>query len=259
MKLNVEVALDYALDGLSSILLQIEAAEMADQHLLESHIDVRTPEHFVRIPGEDAIGERIWLQASGSLACDYRASIEIDRPPVDLASLDPVEMHELPGETVKYLMGSRYSQSDQFQNFVRSEFTGVFGGARISAIRDWIEATFEYVPGSSDAETTALDTFIQRRGVCRDYAHVMVTLARAAGVPARVVSVYGLGVEPPDFHAVAEVFLGHGWRLVDATGMCGADAMARVGVGRDAADISFMTVFGGPVTLRTQSVRVTRG
>lgn len=259
MILNIEVGLDYAIDGQASILLQIEAAEMADQHLSQTHIDVRTPDHFVRIPGEDGIGDRIWLQASGSLTCDYRASVAVDRPRFDLASLDPAEMHELPGETVKYLMGSRYSQSDQFQNFVRTEFEGLEGGARIAAIRDWIEQTFEYVPGSSDAGTTALDTFIQRRGVCRDYAHVMVTLARAAGVPARVVSVYGLGVEPPDFHAVAEVFLGHGWRLVDATGMCEADAMARVGVGRDAADISFMSVFGGAVTMRTQTVKVTPG
>ncbi|WP_428701150.1 transglutaminase-like domain-containing protein, partial [Staphylococcus aureus] len=76
-----------------------------------------------------------------------------------------------------------------------------------------------YVPGSSNVMTTAGDTFISRQGICRDYAHLMICLARAAGVPARIASVYALGVNPPDFHAVAEIFLGGEWHLVDPTGM----------------------------------------
>ncbi|MDV3455787.1 transglutaminase family protein [Sphingomonas sp. HF-S4] len=97
--------------------------------------------------------------------------------------------------------------------------------------------------------------FIRREGVCRDYAHVMITLARAAGVPARIASVYALGVEPQDFHAVAEIFLGGEWHLVDATGMAEEGAMAKIGVGRDAADVSFLTVFGTAV-MNGQSVKV---
>jgi transglutaminase-like putative cysteine protease len=92
---------------------------------------------------------------------------------------------------------------------------------------------------------------VERRGICRDYAHVMITLARAAAIPARYASVYAPGVEPPDFHAVAEVFLadatipgGGAWHLVDATGMADPANMVKIGVGRDAADVSFMTVFG---------------
>ena len=80
--------------------------------------------------------------------------------------------------------------------------------------------------------------------MCRDYAHVMITLVRAAGIPARMASVYALGVKPQDFHAVAEVYLGDTWHLVDPTGMAVAGSMARIGVGRDAADIAFMTSFG---------------
>lgn len=92
--------------------------------------------------------------------------------------------------------------------------------------------------------TTAADTFISRRGICRDYAHLLITLARAAGIPARIASVYALGVDPPDFHAVAEIFLGGEWHLVDATGMAREAGMAKIGVGRDAADIAFLTAFG---------------
>ena len=118
-------------------------------------------------------------------------------------------------------------------------------------MHDWIEAHFSYTPGSSDSNTTALDSFVERHGICRDYAHVMVTFARAAGIPARFVSCYAPRVTPQDFHAVAEVFLadptnegGGAWHLLDATGMARADEIVKIGVGRDAADVSFLTSFG---------------
>ena len=102
-----------------------------------------------------------------------------------------------------------------------------------------------------------METFAAGRGVCRDYAHLLVALARAAEIPARCVAVYAPGVDPPDFHAVAELWLDGSWHLVDATGMARADEMAVVTVGRDATDIAFMTVFG-TANLWTQTVRVER-
>ena len=123
------------------------------------------------------------------------------------------------------------------------------------AMRDWIESHMNYVPGASTSATTALDTFVRREGICRDYAHLLIGFARAAGIPARIASVYALGVKPQDFHAVAEVFLGGEWHLVDATGMASEGAMAKIGIGRDAADVSFLTAFG-PMTMNAQSVWV---
>jgi transglutaminase-like putative cysteine protease len=123
------------------------------------------------------------------------------------------------------------------------------------AIRDWIAGHLSYVPGSSHAGTTAIDTFHGGEGICRDYAHLMITLARAADIPARIASVYAPGVTPPDFHAVAEVYLGGAWHLVDATGMATAGDMAIIGVGRDIGDVAFLTAFG-PLVMNGQSVAV---
>jgi transglutaminase-like putative cysteine protease len=161
----------------------------------------------------------------------------------------------LPGETVDYLMASRYCPSDTFQDFVESAFAGTAGGTRIAAIRDWIAGTLSYDPGASDAMTTAVDTFYSHKGVCRDYTHLMIALARASAIPARFASVYGLGVEPQDFHAVAEVFLDGAWHMVDATGMAVPESIAKIGVGRDAADVSFITSYGR-LELQYQSVSV---
>jgi transglutaminase-like putative cysteine protease len=244
MKLAIEAMLDYSFEHPTDVLLQVEAAAIPEQIIESAHLNLSQLEHFARVPAHDAIGDRIWLRAEGRLKAHYRATVTINRLLTDCLQLPRVEPHMLPGETVQYLFGSRYCQSDLFPNFVDAEFAGLDGGARVLAIRDWIKQHFSYVPGVSNAETTAMESFIRREGVCRDYSHVLITLVRACGIPARMASVYALGVEPEDFHAVAEVFLGGEWHLIDATGMAREGAMAKIGVGRDAADISFLTAYG---------------
>ena len=255
MKLSIRSHLDYHFARPTDVLLQLEAAAIPEQEIEFAHIDVAPCDHFARVPAQDLIGDRIWVRGEGRLVVQYDAIVSIRRIIADCLDLPRVEPRHLPGETVQYLMGSRYCPSDQFQSFVDAEFGGLDGGRRVIAMREWIERSFRYVPGVSTAETTALETFVRREGVCRDYAHVLITLVRAAGIPARMASVYALGVEPQDFHAVAEVFLGNEWHLVDATGMAEEAAMVKIGVGRDAADVSFLTAYGD-ATLNAQSVSV---
>lgn len=255
MKLSIHAHLDYFFPYATDVLLQMEAAAIPEQAIEDAHIDVTACEHFARVAAHDQIGERIWLRIQGQLLVDYRATVSVQRILADCSTLPMVQPHLLPGEAVEYLMPSRYCPSDQFQTFVDSEFGTLEGGARVLALRDWVHQHMAYVPGSSDSDTTALETFVKRQGVCRDYAHVLITLVRACGIPARIASVYALGVEPQDFHAVAEVFLGGEWHLLDATGMAKEAAMAKIGVGRDAADVAFLTAYGQTV-MNGQSVTV---
>ncbi len=255
MILTIAVDLDYDVPEPCDILLQIEVAHGGDQVVSDATTSFGAVPPLTRIEGDADVGERIWLRPNDRLTCAYRATVAVDRAVADLMTLPADLPHDLPADVVAYLMPSRYCPSDQFQTFVDGEFGALQGGARVMAMRDWIADRFTYVPGSSGAQTTALDTFVQRQGVCRDYAHVLITLCRAATIPARFASVYAAAVEPPDFHAVAEVFLGGAWHLVDATGMATADGMARIGVGRDAADVAFMTSYGA-VTMRGQTVAV---
>jgi transglutaminase-like putative cysteine protease len=163
---------------------------------------------------------------------------------LNLANLNAVPPHLLPGDTVRYLMPSRYCPSAEFQSFASAEFGTFKGGACITKMRDWIKEKVRYVTGSSDSQTTALNTFVLRQGVCRDFAHLMITFSRASGIPARFASVYAPRVTPPDFHAVAEVYLAGTWHLVDASGMAEANEIARIGVGLDAAETAFLSGFG---------------
>ena len=250
-RIRIRSQLDYAFEEPTDILLQLEAAVLPEQTIVQSNLDLSQCDHFARVAAHDDIGERIWLQAVGGLKVDYTATVDIHRMLTDVSTLEAIPPHLLPGETVQYLVASRYCPSDRFEPFVEGEFGSLEGGAKALAMRDWIKQNIAYVMGSSGSHTTATDTFVERQGVCRDFAHLLVTLCRAAGIPARVAAVYALGVEPQDFHAVAEVFLadptvpgGGAWHIVDATGMADAEHTAKIGIGRDAADVSFLTVFG---------------
>lgn len=255
--LSIAVHLDYAVPRPMDILLQLHAARIPEQRVLTETFQLPPYDHIAPVAAQDGIGERIWVRAEDRLLVDYTATVEIDRILTPCAQLDLTPLHQLPGETVQYLMPSRYCPADRFHDFVESTFDGLEGGALVMALRDWVQGHLRYIPGSSNSDTTAADSFIMRKGVCRDYAHLLITFARAAGIPARFASVYALGVDPPDFHAVAEVFLGGEWHLVDATGMAKEADMAKIGVGRDAADVAFLTAFG-EVSFNAQSVSVER-
>ncbi|WP_066554336.1 transglutaminase-like domain-containing protein [Croceicoccus bisphenolivorans] len=252
MPVSIQAHIAYRFAEPTDFLLQMEAAAIPEQQLSGPGLSTSQSDHFARIAGEAAIGERIWLRVHGDFTADYAIEADVQRSLPDIASLGSMQPHELPGETVPYLFDSRFCPSDRIHGFVDAEFAGTEGGKRIAAIHDWVAAKFTYTPGSSTATTTALDSFVERQGVCRDYAHVVITLARASGIPARYVSCFAPDVEPQDFHAVAEVFLadpgapvGTGsWHLIDATEMADRSKIVKIGVGRDAAEVSFLTSYG---------------
>lgn len=261
MTLSIHTRLDYDFAEPTDVLLQLEAAIIPEQAVESPRIALTPVEHFARVPGHDGIGDRIWLHLQGRLSVDYSALVTPRRLVPDWRALPAVPAHELPGEAVQYLLPSRYCPSDKFEILVEDEFAGTAGGARIGAIRDWIAGALTYRSGSTTSATDALDAYVMREGVCRDYAHILVALARASAIPARFVSVYAPNVVPQDFHAVAEVFLGDGaggaWHLIDPTGMAEAGDIAKIGVGRDAADVSFLTSYG-PASLVSLQVEVSR-
>ena len=257
MRLGIAVELDYALPEPADVLLQVEAAACADQRIEAEALTVRSDRPLRAVAGEDGVGQRCWVHAVGWLQASYRAAVEVVRPAVDLAALGATPPRDVPGALTAYLLPSRYCPVDKLYGFVRGAFAGLAGGALAAALTDWVRGEIAYRADASTPETTALDTFGRRAGVCRDFAHLLVTMARAGGIPARCVSAYAPGVDPPDFHAVAELWLDGDWRLVDATGMAQAEELARVAVGRDATDIAFMTVFGRAQLLR-QTVAVAR-
>src|SRR4026209_2982055 len=92
--------------------------------------------------------------------------------------------------------------------------------------------------------TSAFDTVTQRTGVCRDFSHLAIALCRALSIPARYFSGYAYQLDPPDFHACFEAFIGGRWSLFDPTRLAPLNGLVRIAMGRDAADASIATIFG---------------
>ena len=257
MRLGIEAILDYTIADEADVLLQLEVAPgLDDQRVIEGRMTVSTGNELHPQPVDEGIGRRTWTRGAGKFRAEYRATVEVTRAAPDIAGLPAAAHFEMPPEVIPYIWPSRYCQSDQFERFVAKRFPET-GGDKVLAMAEWIHSHLDYVMGSSDATTTATDTLVAREGICRDYAHLMISFARAAGIPARMVSAYAWQLDPPDFHAVVEVWLDGGWRLVDPTRLAPVEGLARIVVGRDATDIAFMTVFGS-AELNEQSVKVER-
>jgi len=156
-----------------------------------------------------------------------------------------------------YLRPSRYAEADKFFGFAATEFGSYTDHATLlENVSSWVGTRLAYVPGSSDPIDGAVDTLLAGRGVCRDYAHLVIALLRAVNVPARMVAVYAPGCEPMDFHAVAEAYVDGHWRVVDATLLAPRQTLVRICTGRDAADTAFLDNHNGSITLNFAWVRV---
>lgn len=158
---------------------------------------------------------------------------------------------DLPVDVLIFLLGSRYCETDRLSNIAWSLFGhSPKGWPLVQAICDFVHAhiTFDYAHASP--LKTAYDAYVQRTGVCRDFAHLAITLCRCMNIPARYCTGYlgDIGVPadpaPMDFSAWFEVYLGERWYTFDArhnTPRIGRILMAR---GRDATDVALMTSFG---------------
>ncbi len=176
------------------------------------------------------------------------------------AEVDPAQnlteqpYRELPPEVLPYLNPSRFCESDMLYNFAMGEFGSLAPGySRVSAICDWTFNHIAYTPGSTDSRTTARDVLVQRQGVCRDFAHLAISLCRGLSIPARYVSGYAVNLQPPDFHGFFEAYLGERWYLFDATRLAPISGLVRIADGHDAADVPFATLMG---TAELKSINV---
>jgi transglutaminase-like putative cysteine protease len=185
----------------------------------------------------------------GPLAVRYDATVDITHHLEPPARIQEAPIAGLPPEVVAFIYPSRYCQSDRLRRFATREFGHLRQGYwRVQAIRDWVAQRTAFSAGSTNVSTSAVDTLIEQVGVCRDFAHLMIALCRAVNIPARFVTGIDYGAPPsmgpPDFHAYVEVFLGNRWYLFDPTGISPPMGLVRIGTGRDAADVSFATMFG---------------
>jgi len=254
---HIETVLDYEVAAPSHLLLNIEAVRSGAQVVSRENLVVEPAVELHAFCDESSGNRFIRFDAApGPLKIRYTASVQRSfvEVPVDLHE---VPVNQVPNELMHYLMPSRYCESDVMARAAQQLFGDLPQGiGRVQAVVDWIHDSIRYEPGSSESTTTARDVFVQRAGVCRDFAHLGITFCRALNIPARLVVGYVYFDEPPqDFHAVFEAWIGGQWVLFDPTRMAPVDRLVRVGTGRDAKDVAFCTIFG-PVRMTNKMLTV---
>ena len=187
-----------------------------------------------------------------------KASLRYDADVTTSAALDEVSpvaaqhrVEDLPGEILIYMLASRYCLSDVLSDAALNLFgTTPLGWERVQAVCDWVHdnVRFDYAAGNPNA--TSVDIFETRVGVCRDFAHLAISLCRALNIPARYVFGYlpDIDVTPPldamDFCAWMEVYLGGRWWTFDPRNNASRIGRIVVARGRDAMDVAMVTSYG---------------
>ena len=191
-----------------------------------------------------------------------RLTLSTDFLMQDSGELDPVvpdamahPLEELPVEALVFVLGSRYCETDRLSDIAWSMFGQLpRGWAMVQAICDFAHKRIKFGYEHANPGKTAFDVYNEQRGVCRDYAHLAITLCRCMNIPARYCTGYlgDMGTDPPygpgDFAAWFEAYLGGRWHIFDPRNnvpRLGRILMAR---GRDATDVAIVTSFG-PCTM----------
>jgi transglutaminase-like putative cysteine protease len=256
MIVQASAVLEYEFAGPTQVMLEIQAATSPDQIVTSEVLNL--PDVPWRIDVAATGRRRLRGVVCGRVSFAYTATVDNRERRLLPPSGRLEAWSDLPEDVLPYLLPSRFCPSDAFIRFANRTFGDAGDGvAQVMAVMDWLARHVDYVPGSSMAQTDAEHTFTLRAGVCRDFTHLAISLCRALNIPARAVSAYALDLQPPDFHAVTEVFVGGAWWLVDPTRLAPVEGMVRIAEGRDAADIAFLTS-DQPCTMISQAVTVMR-
>ena len=251
----------YWSQGETPAILQVEARQDSDAKILQERWEIEP--HVDSHIYADVYGNRCrrLTLPPGQTTMRYDALVEVSsHPDVVVPEAPAALVQDLPDETILFTLASRYCQSDSLSDAAWKLFADAPPTwARVQAICDWAHHNVIYVSGCSTPETTALDVYHSRQGICRDFAHIGVTLCRAMNIPARYCFGYmpDIGVVVPDvamdFHAWFEAFLGGKWHTFDARHNVPRLGRVPIAVGRDAVDCAMVTTYGA-ATLQKMTV-----
>lgn len=251
IRLCFTIELRYELtSGGADFVFNIQAAHTSHQTVLMEQLLVCPSYPVFNHVDQNTRSRVLRLHASrGPLQVSYQAMVELHHHVAAPGTLREMPVAALPDDVLIYLYPSRYCPSDRLQHLATQEFGHLTPGyARVQAIQAWVQKQVTFKSNTSNSMTSALETLADRVGVCRDFAHLMISLCRALNIPARFTTGIDYGADPalgaPDFHAYVEVYLSQSWYLFDPSGTAIPMGFVRIGTGRDAADAAFATIFG---------------
>jgi transglutaminase-like putative cysteine protease len=259
MKLRTGYELTYAFPQPTPVILVVNVNESRVADIIVRD-DLVTEPHTPIVAYRDLFGNRCHriLAPAGQLRLTTDAVVEDSGQPDEVGwAAGQATVQDLPQDTLLYLLGSRYCETDLLSETAWQLFAGTGPGyARVQAICDFVHRhiTFDYQ--QARATRSASEAFHERVGVCRDYAHLAIAFCRCMNIPARYCTGYlsDIGTPKPyppgDFAAWFEAWIGGRWYLFDPRNNEPRIGRVLMAQGRDAADVAIATTFG-PNSLQT--------
>jgi len=251
MKFQVFSELTYEVLVPTSFIFNIEVSKTSSQKIIEESLATEPYLKLEEFTSNNGEVRFVRLQVNDHLnfKITYKAVVDLKYKIFDEKQLlNNVPVVKLDADVIPYLFPSRYCQSDKLQKLASKEFGGIENTySQVVAISDWIYNNVEYLNGSTNASTSAFDTLTERAGVCRDFAHLGIALCRALSIPARYFTGYAYKLDPPDFHACFEAYIGGEWIFFDPTKLVPSNGLVKIANGRDAADAAVASIFGNTI------------
>jgi len=248
MQFNIFSELLYDVFSPTTFIFNIHAAGLSNQSILEESLLITPalPYEEFTLHNEDSRFIRLETKEETSFKITYQAIVDVHHTLIYEEDLPPASLiMELPTEVLPYLFASRHCQSDKLRKLATKKFGHLQSDyKKVTAISDWVFDNTDYITGTTDSGTSAYDTLIQREGVCKDFAHLGIALCRALDIPARYFTGYAYNLNPPDFHACFEAYIGGHWVFFDPTRLVPINGLVKIAHGRDAGDAAVASFFG---------------
>ncbi|MGZ8136697.1 MAG: transglutaminase-like domain-containing protein [Methylococcaceae bacterium] len=259
MKLRVSCSLRFQIDDASALILMLRPFRGIQQWIMRETYTIKPATPVIESTDSYGNSCQRLVAPKGNFLIHSSAEVITDEHSDVAPGAYFVEIQRLPNEVLPFLLPSRYCESDRFGGLARDIVADALPGYdQVSRIVEWIRASIQYIPGSSDFPLSAIEIHSRSHGVCRDLAHLGIALCRSISIPARIAVGYLHGLEPMDLHAWFEAYVGDRWYSFDPTQVDLRGGRVIVAFGRDAADVSVFHQFGSGCILNSMDVKVER-
>lgn len=247
MKFDVSSIIEYTAHSPGTIILNVHALRTPHQTVIS---EVFSIEPYIK--AEELLASqsdnrliRFEVEGGSSIKVIYKATIDNYCEIKDYSVAQEIPVAMMDNSVLPYLYPSRYCQSDKLYRLANNLFGHIINPfEKVVTLTNWIYNNVQYLSGSTNSQTSAFDTVTEQSGVCRDFAHLGIALCRALTIPARYFTGYAYHLNPADFHACFEAYIGTEWILFDATKLVPLNGLIKIASGRDAADTAIANIFG---------------
>lgn len=248
MRFKVRSFLSYEVFSTTTFIFNIQVASSATQLIISEFLTI-TPEikyeEFV-LQNSATRFIKIEVEKGTDFSINYQAEVDVLHELITGEKLSgSIPIIDLDNEVLPFISPSRYCESDKLLDFAHQQFGHLANEfAKVKAINEWVFNSVAYKAGTSDSSRSANDVLALKEGVCKDFAHLAIALCRALDIPARYFTGYAYALDPPDFHACFEAYVGGKWLFFDPTKLSISNGLVKIANAKDASEVAVASFFG---------------